>query len=90
MSEFYVRVTAKDRPGVLSAISGILSKSEISISSVIQRGREPVEGGGVPIVMIIHEASHARMVQALSAIDAMDVTLGNSFYMRILPEGDEH
>jgi homoserine dehydrogenase len=89
VSEFYVRVTAKDRPGVLSTISGLLAKSEISISSVIQRGREQVEGGGVPIVMIIHEASHARMVQALSAMDAMDVTLGKSFYMRILPEGDE-
>jgi len=87
VSEFYVRITAKDRPGVLSTISGLLAESEISISSVIQRGREPVEGGGVPLVMIIHEASHARMVQALSAIDAMDVTLGKSFYMRILPEG---
>ena len=88
-SGFYVRVTAKDRPGVLSAISGVLAQKEISIGSVIQRGREPVEGGGVPIVMIIHEASHSSMVQALEAIDAMDVTLGKSFYMRILPEGDE-
>lgn len=88
-SEFYVRVTARDRPGVLSAISGILAEKEISISSVIQRGREPVEGGGVPIVMIIHEASHSDMVQALEAIDAMDETLGKSFYMRILPDGDE-
>jgi homoserine dehydrogenase len=89
VSEFYVRILAKDRPGVLSTISGILAQSEISISSVIQRGREPVEGGGVPIVMILHEASHERMVQALSAIDAMDVSLGRSFYMRIFPEGNE-
>lgn len=89
MSEFYVRVTAKDRPGVLSIISGILAKSEISISSVIQRGREPLEGGGVPLVMIIHEASHSKLIQALSAIDTVDVTLGKSFYMRILPEGDK-
>jgi homoserine dehydrogenase len=89
VSEFYVRVTAKDRPGVLSKISGLLSKSDISISSVIQRGREPVEGGGVPIVMIIHDAPHARMVEALLEIDALDVTLGKSFYMRILPEGDK-
>jgi homoserine dehydrogenase len=89
VSEFYVRVTARDRPGVLSTIAGLLAESEISISSVIQRGREPVDGGGVPIVMITHEASCARLVQVLSAIDAMDVTLGNSFYMRILPEGDK-
>jgi len=47
-----------------------------------------VEGGGVPVVMIIHETSQSRLDQALSAIDAMHATLGNSFYMRILPEGD--
>ena len=88
VSEFYVRMTAKDQPGVLSAISGILARNDISISSVIQRGREPVEGGGVPLVMIIHEASHSRMLQALEEIDAMDVAVGKSFYMRILPEGD--
>lgn len=88
-SEFYIRVTAKDRPGVLSTISGILAKSEISISSVIQRGREPIEGGGVPIVMITHEASHSRIVRALEVIDTTDVTLGKSFYMRILPESSE-
>ncbi len=88
VSEFYVRMTAKDQPGVLSAISGILARNDISISSVIQRGREPVEGGGVPLVMIIHEASHSRMLRALEEIDAMDVAVGKSFYMRILPEGD--
>lgn len=89
VSEFYVRVTAKDRPGVLSKISGILAQNDISISSVIQRGREPVEGGGVPIVMIVHESSYSRLIHALAVIDDMDVTLGNSFYMRILPEGEE-
>jgi homoserine dehydrogenase len=89
VSEFYVRVTARDRPGVLSTISGILAQSEISISSVIQRGREQAGGGGVPIVMIIHECSHSKMVQALAQIDKMDVTMADSFYMRILPEGNE-
>jgi homoserine dehydrogenase len=89
-TEFYVRVTAKDQPGVLSTISGILAERSISISSVIQRGRENVEGGGVPLVMIIHEASHSELVKALIAIDGTDVTLGKSFYMRILPAGDEH
>ncbi len=89
ISEFYVRVMAQDRPGVLSAISGILGENGISISSVIQRGRETVEGGAVPLVMIIHEAPHSRMIRALEKIDAMEVTLARSFYMRILPEGEK-
>ena len=88
VSEFYVRVSARDQPGVLSAISGVLGESGISISSVIQRGREMEKGGGVPIVMILHEAPYSRMISALARIDTLDMTLGKSFLMRILPEGD--
>jgi homoserine dehydrogenase len=88
VSEFYVRVSARDQPGVLSAISGTLGENRISISSVIQRGRETEEGDGVPIVMILHEAPYSRMVSALRQIDSLDVVLGKSFIMRILPEGE--
>jgi homoserine dehydrogenase len=88
VSEFYVRVSANDQPGVLSTISGILGKRNISISSVIQRGRESSEGSGVPLVMIIHEAPYSKMMEALAEIDSNDVVLEKSFLMRILPEGD--
>lgn len=85
VSEFYVRVSARDKPGVLSNISGILGEEGISISSVIQRGREREKGDGVPIVMILHEAPFSRMASALSRINALDTTLGHGFLMRILP-----
>jgi len=88
VSEFYVRVAAQDQPGVLSAISGVLGENGISISSVIQRGRGTIGGEAVPIVMIIHEASYSRMTAALNQIDALDVAMGASFLMRILPEGE--
>jgi homoserine dehydrogenase len=88
VSEFYVRVSAKDQPGVLSTISGVLGENGISISSVIQRGRGTAGGEAVPIVMIIHEASYSSMIRALRKIDSLDVVMGNSFLMRILPEGD--
>lgn len=89
MSEFYVRMSAADRPGVLSTISGILGRNEISIASVIQKGRESIPGGGVPIVMITHEASYSRMMSAIGEIDAQDVVVGESFVMRILKGGTE-
>lgn len=82
-SEFYVRMAAADSPGVLSTISGILGKNGISIASVIQRGRELVRGGGVPIVMITHEAPYSLMTEAIAEIDAQDVVVGKSFLMRI-------
>jgi hypothetical protein len=37
---YYFRLTVLDQPGVLAAIAGILSKYEISIESVIQKGRK--------------------------------------------------
>ncbi|MDF1536573.1 MAG: homoserine dehydrogenase [bacterium] len=88
VSEYYVRISAKDQPGVLSAISGILGEEGISISSVIQRGRQMEEGGDVPLVMIVHGAPYSRMTRALARIDGLDVTLAKSFLMRILPEGE--
>lgn len=88
VSEFYVRMAAADSPGVLSTISGVLGRNGISIASVIQKGREPVRGGGVPIVMITHEASYSRMTAAIEEIDAQDVVLGDSFLMRIFRESE--
>ncbi|NIQ12108.1 MAG: ACT domain-containing protein, partial [Gammaproteobacteria bacterium] len=36
VSSFYMRCTVKDQPGVLSQISGILGKHNISIESMVQ------------------------------------------------------
>ncbi|GAA0180713.1 homoserine dehydrogenase [Clostridium sediminicola] len=38
-TEYYIRLTVKDIPGVLGQISTILGESDVSISSMIQRGQ---------------------------------------------------
>ncbi len=53
-SMYYFRFSAIDKPGVLSKISGILGKYNISIVSVIQKGRH--EGKAVPLVVLTHKA----------------------------------
>ena len=88
VSEFYVRINAHDRPGVLSSISGILGSHDISIASVIQRGREDVKGEGVPLFILTHEASYSSMMTAIEEIDALDAVLGGSFLMRMISSGD--
>ena len=70
-SKYYLRFSALDKPGVLSKISGILAKYEISIESVIQKGRK--ENGYVPIVMTTHEALEASMKKAIEEIDQLDI-----------------
>lgn len=69
--QYYFRFTAMDKPGVLAAIAKILAEHEISIEAVIQKGRET--GGGVPIVMMTHEAREAAVQAALAQIDGLDV-----------------
>jgi homoserine dehydrogenase len=43
-TNYYFRFSAVDRPGVLSRIAGVLGANDISISTVIQKGR--MQGGG--------------------------------------------
>lgn len=51
---YYFRLTVLDQPGVLATVAGVLSKYEISIESVIQKGRKKV--GAVPLVIVTHHA----------------------------------
>jgi homoserine dehydrogenase len=78
---FYMRITTEDRTGVLSKISGILSNYDISISTVIQKGRK--EKGHVPIVMLTHEASENNLKKAKVEIDRLPFIKGESVHIRI-------
>jgi len=78
---FYMRISALDRPGVLSKISGILGKNDISIASVIQKGRRIK--GAVPIVMMTHEAKEKNVHRALREIDRLGVILGKTIFIRV-------
>jgi homoserine dehydrogenase len=78
---YYMRFSAQDRPGVLSKISGVLGKNEISIASVIQKGRGVSEA--VPVVMMTHEARERNVRRALREIDEMDVILDRTMLIRV-------
>lgn len=80
-TEYYFRFSAEDKPGVLSKISGILGRHQISIKSVHQKGRDLV--GAVPIVMITHEAKEAAVKEALSEIDQLDIAKDKTVLIRI-------
>jgi len=79
---YYFRITAKDEPGVLASIAGILSRNGISIESVIQKGRK--QRGPVAIVMRTHTAGEASVTKALQEIDALDVVTCDTVKIRIL------
>jgi homoserine dehydrogenase len=83
---FYIRFSALDRPRVLSRISGILGKNDISISAVNQKGRQI--NGAVPIVMMTHEAKEKNVHRALSEINRLGVILGKTVFIRVENEMD--
>ena len=85
-SEFYLRVTALDRPGVLSAVTGVLGRHGISIGSVIQRGRADGHEEAVPILIVTHDTTFAQMSAALAEVDALPVVKKGSFLARIIPD----
>ena len=84
-SEFYVRITALDQPGVLSAITGILGRHGISIGSVTQRDRADETGEGVPVVITTHEARFAEMSAAIAEVDSLPTVKPGSFLARMIP-----
>jgi homoserine dehydrogenase len=65
-SQYYVRFSVVDRPGVLAKIAAIFAAAKIGISSVIQP--EGHEGESVPLIMMIHDAPNAAMRKALAKI----------------------
>jgi len=81
-SEYFLRFSVLDNPGVLSRISGILGSHSIGILSVIQKGRCD-QGTGVPLIMMTHCASEKNIQLALKEIDALDVVCEKSNLIRV-------
>ncbi len=81
---YYFRFTVRDEPGVLSAISRVLGKYEISIESMVQKGRKT--NGAVPLVMLTHTAKESAVAMALKEIDTLDAVVAPVVKIRILEE----
>lgn len=80
-SKYYFRFSALDKPGVLSKISGILGNYNISIASVIQKGRRI--GGAVPLVVLTHKAKEKDVLQAIKEIDNLQVVSEKTLFIRV-------
>ena len=70
---------------MLSMISGILGKHQISIAAVIQKGRH---ADWVPLVMITHDALESNVRKALDEINKLDVVLAPTSLIRIENNAD--
>ncbi|MSO65972.1 MAG: homoserine dehydrogenase [Alphaproteobacteria bacterium] len=78
---YYLRLEVLDRPGVLADIAAILRDHEVSIESVLQRGRDPNEP--VSVIMTMHETQEANMTAALAKIAGLRAVIHPPCLIRI-------
>lgn len=86
LSQYYLRFSAIDKPGVLSRVSGVLGNHNISIKSVIQKGRKKEKA--VPLVVMTHEAREKDVVSALKEINRLPVVAGRTTFIRVEGRND--
>ncbi|MGI6131745.1 MAG: homoserine dehydrogenase [Bacillota bacterium] len=79
-SRYYVRVLVVDRPGVMAAIASEFGRAEVSIESLIQKGRgqDPVS-----VVFVTHSARERHIQDALREIEALDVVHSIASVIRV-------
>lgn len=79
---FYVRLMVIDRPGVLADVTAILRDEHVSMESMLQRGRDPMEK--VPVALTTHEVDEASMRRALEKIGRLEAVLEPPAMIRIV------
>ena len=90
VSRFYIRVMAKDQPGVMARFGKMLGDHQISISGALQH-----EGAGpdntVPVIITTHSTQQKNMTAALEELKGLDVIRGKPVCIRIvdIPEDKE-
>ena len=83
VSRFYIRVQAKDQPGVVASYSKVLGDHLISISGALQHeGRGPDDT--VPVVITTHPTQEKNVMAALDELAELDVLSGKPVCIRIV------
>jgi len=79
---YYLRITARDVPGVLSKITQILSDAKISIEAVIQKEADDGEDY-VPLIILTDRAVVKKLDEAVDKIQQLPTTEGDIIRIRV-------
>jgi homoserine dehydrogenase len=86
-SRYYLRVLAKDQPGVMARVAAVLGKYEVSISAILQH--ESGENNHVPIVITTHMAKEGALQRAIKEINSLPVIQPPAACLRIIDQPKE-
>lgn len=69
-ARFYIRMTVKDRPGVLAGIAGVFGSNNVSIATVLQK-----EGTSdmAELILITHEVKEQDLQDSLTVLKGMSI-----------------
>jgi homoserine dehydrogenase len=79
---FYLHLEVDDRPGVLAQVAEVLGQNEVSVRSVVQRGR----GEDATLIMVMHPVSEKRFAGALERIARLDFLRSPPRSIRVIEE----
>ena len=66
-SKYFIRMKAKDAPGVLAEVTGLLAGEGISVSAMLQKGAEP--GGKATLIVITHSAPEKAVQRVVRSLN---------------------
>jgi homoserine dehydrogenase len=78
---WYLRLTVVDRPGVIADVAAALRDEDISMESMLQRGRDPE--AVVPVVITTHDTTEGAIRRALKRIEVLKAVVEPPCALRI-------
>ncbi len=82
MGKAYLRFEVSDKPGVLAEITAAMRDADVSIESLIQKGRS--EDGTVLVAMVTHKGPEANITATLDALKDSKSLRGDPMVIHIL------
>lgn len=79
---YYLRMEAKDQPGVLADVTRILAEQRISIEAVIQK--EPAPGANTAsVILLTHKIKEQQINKAIAQIEVLSTISGKICRIRL-------
>ncbi len=78
---YYIRLMVVDKPGVIADVTAAFRDEEISLESMLQRGRAP--GEAVPVILVTHDTEESAMSRALEKIAKLEAVAAPPRMIRI-------
>lgn len=79
---YYLRMSALDKPGVLSKVSQILSNAGISIEAIIQK-EAPDDVETVPLIILTSRTIEKQLMAAVTEIESLESIVDEIIHIRV-------